>query len=422
MEAAYETLGSHQSQVVVKLKRNGGFDTKHFVQTLKDAINNMKLISTKVDYIMEESIFTAGAEVAAPIVVKLHGTDLKKLNELAGIVARQITPIKGLYGIKTTIASPSPETRIVVNKDKASLYNINVRDIAQTSLIAIKGLVATKFKEEGNEYDINVSLDPQYKKDITNLKGIQIYSSQGFAVPLNEVATLTRGKGPSEVKRYDQQRVIFVSANLFGESLQKASEMVTQTITEIDRPEGYTIDLIGETEEAKESFKNLLFIIILAFTLVYMIMASQFESTWQPFIIMFTVPFSIIGVSLILSITGTSLNGMVMVGILLLGGVVVNNAIVLIEYLNQRLAEGKPLMLSAIEASKIRLRPIIMTALTTVLGFTPMAFSRSEGAELLSPLAITVIGGLIFATVLTLWVIPVLYVIVAGVVGKVRKQ
>jgi len=418
--AAYQRLGSHQAQIVVRLKRRRKIHTRDFIQKIENDIDKFKPEYAKVDYIMEQSTFTAGGGggMNAPIVLKIHGKNLDELNSVAAEAANRIKHINGLYDVKTTLASPSPETKIIVNKDRAAVYDINVRDIAQTALIAIKGLTATKFKEGGNEYDIRVRLDKKYRKNMGSLKNIQIYSAQGFSVPLDELVTIKSGKGPSEIKRYDQERVIFVSANLFGKSLKTISKEVSDTIKGIKCPEGYGIALIGETEEAKASIKNLIFILLLAFTLVYMIMASQFESLWQPFIIMFSVPFAIVGVALILFFTRSSINGMVMIGVLLLGGIVVNNAIVLIEYLNQILAEGKDLIPAAIEASKIRLRPILMTALTTVLGFTPMAISHAEGSELLSPLAITVMGGLVLSTLLTLWVIPVIYVITAKWLGK----
>lgn len=421
-EAAYETLGSHQGQITISLKKDRKITTAEFVQRIRELFQPVIPKYAKIEYIMQEGQFTAGGETTAPVVIKLHGTDINELNELASNIANKISDVKGLYGIETTIASPSPETKVEVDKDKASLYGINVRDIAQTALIAIKGLTATKFKEEGNEYDVTVRLDPKYKKNITGLEGIQIHSPQGFAVTLNELAKLKRGKGPSEIRRFDQQKVIFVSANLFKETLKSVSEKIDNIISGIQKPEGYTIELTGETEETKQSQRNLIFILVLAFTLVYMIMASQFESLWQPFVIMFTVPFSIIGVALALFITRTSINAVSLLGIIILGGVVVNNAIVLIEYLNEMRAEGKPLEESAIESSKIRLRPILMTTLTTVLGLIPMAISRGEGSELRSPLAITVMGGLIFATMLTLWVIPVLYVIVANFLEKLKTK
>jgi HAE1 family hydrophobic/amphiphilic exporter-1 len=421
-EAVSETLGSHQAQIMINLKLDRKLKTAEFVQKLKDQMDMLIPKYAKIDYVMQESIFMAGVEIKAPIVVKLHGPDIEKLNNLADEVVKKISHIKGLYGIENKAPKKSKETKLKIYKDKASLYNINVRDIAQTGLIAIKGLTASKFKEGGDEFDISVRLDERYRSNLSSLKGIQIYCQQGFFVPLDELATITSGEGPSEINRYDQQRVIFVGSNLYKEKLSAVSDRITEVLESIEKPEGYTIELVGESEEAKQSFKNILFVLIMATTLVYMIMASQFESLWQPFVIMFTVPFAIIGVAPALIMTHTSLNIIALLGLILLVGVVVNNAIVLIDFINSMRQEGKPIEEAAIESSKVRLRPILMTAFTSIIGLIPMAFSRGEGSELRVPMAITVMGGFTTSTILTLWVIPVLYVIVSKILGKFKKS
>jgi HAE1 family hydrophobic/amphiphilic exporter-1 len=420
-EAVSETLGSHQAQIMVNLKTDRKIKTGEFVQRLKDRMDTLIPKYAKIDYIMQESIFMAGMEIKAPIVIKLHGPDIEKLNNLADEVVKKISPIKGLYGVENKAPKKSKETKVKIYKDKASIYNINVRDIAQTSLIAIKGLTASKFKEGGDEFDISVRLDEKYRSSLTSLKGIQIYSPQGFFVPLDELATIKSGEGPSEINRYDQQRVIFVSSNLYKEKLSAVTDNITKVLESIEKPEGYSVELVGESEEAKQSFKNILFVLIMATTLVYMIMASQFESLWQPFIIMFTVPFAMIGVAPALILTNTSLNIIALLGLILLVGVVVNNAIVLIDFMNSMRQEGKPIEEAAIESSIVRLRPILMTAFTSIIGLIPMAFSRGEGAELRVPMAITVMGGFTTSTILTLWVIPVLYVLVSNLLEKFKK-
>lgn len=421
-EAVSETLGSHQAQIMVNLKSDRKITTSEFVQELKNNMYNIIPKYAKVDYVMQESIIMAGVEIKAPIVIKLHGPDLQILNSLADQVVEKISSINGLYGIENKAPKKSKETKIKIYKDKASLYNINVRDIAQTGLIAIKGLAASRFKEAGDEFDISVRLDEKYRKNLTSLRGIQVYSPQSFFVPLDELATITSGEGPSEINRLDQQRVIFVSANLYKEKLSVVSEQVNKVLESIDKAEGYTVELVGETEEAKQSFKNILFVLIMAATLVYMIMASQFESIWQPLVIMFTVPFAMIGVVPALILTHTSLNIIALLGLILLVGVVVNNAIVLIDYINGMRQEGHPIEAAAIESSKVRLRPILMTAFTSIIGLIPMAFATGEGSELRVPMAITVMGGFTTSTVLTLWVIPVLYVSVNNILEKLKLK
>jgi HAE1 family hydrophobic/amphiphilic exporter-1 len=371
---------------------------------------------------MQESVIKAGADTSSPVTIKVNGQNLDQLNALADEAALKISSIPGIYGIKTTIAGRSPETKVEVDKERASIYNINVKDIAQTSLIAIKGLTASKFKEAGEEYDITVRLDEPFRQDLTDLKDIPIFSPQGYFVTLAELTKIKRGKGPSEIKRYDQRRVIFVNANLYKEKLAVVSKKVQKVIDSMNIPEGFAVELTGESEEAKQQVRNFLFIITLCFTLVFMIMASQFESLWQPFVIMFTVPFAIIGVAPALFITHTSLNIISLLGMVLLIGVVVNNAIVLIDFVNQKRAEGVPIKEAAIESSIVRLRPILMTAFTSIVGLIPMALATGEGSELRVPMAITVMGGFTTSTVLTVWVIPVLYVTVANFMDKFKRK
>ncbi|MBI5143908.1 MAG: efflux RND transporter permease subunit, partial [Candidatus Omnitrophica bacterium] len=231
----------------------------------------------------------------------------------------------------------------------------------------------------------------------------------GASVPLSSVATFGKGKGPSEIRRLNQERVVLVYANIYNRPLKDVTSDVNDMIKGLEIPKGYIVKLAGETEEMKASFVSLRNAIIAAFLLVYMIMAALFESLWQPFIIMFTIPLSVIGAAWALLLTRTSVSAYVLMGFGILGGIVVNNAIVLIDCINLLVSKKMSVKEAAVHASRIRLRPILMTALTTILGLVPMAFLGGEGAELRSPMAITVMGGLLVATFLTLVVIPTIY-------------
>ena len=333
---------------------------------------------------------------------------LKKISEE---VAEEIESIPGIYGVRSSLALPSPETKVHVDKDRASIYNLSVTDIARTALIAIRGYVATKFKQEGREIDVTVRLRPEDRVDVSRLRALTVHSNIDVEVPLAEVATLITGKGPSEIKRLDQQRTVLVTANIFKRSLNEVIRDIKEKLTNYQNISDYSIILSGETQKMRESFKSLRFALIFAIILVYMIMAAQFESLWQPFIIMITLPLSLIGVGLALLVTHTSLNVIVLMGVIMLGGIVVNNGIVLIDYINRIRKEGIDTLEAVIRASKTRFRPILMTTLTTVLGLLPLALGFGEGAELRAPLAITVIGGLLTATFLTLLIIPNFYLI-----------
>jgi HAE1 family hydrophobic/amphiphilic exporter-1 len=220
----------------------------------------------------------------------------------------------------------------------------------------------------------------------------------------------------------DQERTVLVSANIYKRGFSEVADDIDKVIAQMDIPKDYVVRMSGERKEMEESFKSLLFALILSITLVYMIMAAQFESLWQPFIIMFTVPLSIIGVTFALLLTNTTLNVVVFLGMIILGGIVVNNGIVLIDRINGLRREGYTPFDAVLEACQNRLRPILMTALTTTLGLLPLALGIGEGAELRAPMAITVIGGLSSSTFLTLFVVPALYLIVVGGIDKLKRK
>jgi HAE1 family hydrophobic/amphiphilic exporter-1 len=320
--------------------------------------------------------------------------------------------------------APSPETKLHILKDKASLYGLSVRDIGITAQVALKGYVATKFKEKGGQedVDIRVRLRPEDRNNLSNLRRLLIHSPLGIDIPLSEVAYLTKGSGPTEIKRIEQQRSIMVTANVFRRNLNQVANQINSALGPLRSNKAlkdYSLELAGEQQRMKESFNSLAFALILAFTLVYMIMAAEFESLWQPFLIMFTVPLSLIGVAFTLFITRTPLSVVAYLGIIMLGGIAVNNGIVLIDFVNNLRKEGYSAYEAVVEASKTRLRPILMTSLTTILGLLPLALGMGEGAELQAPLALTVMGGLTSATFLTLVFIPALYVIVAERLEKI---
>ncbi len=446
-ENVLEMLGSHQAQLVVKLWRGklpkttkdssksktmNAHSTPDLSQQLKswkrkirkarssaEVIQDLKLMlrdekmaaMAEIEYILEESAIKSTLEVAAPVVLEIKGPRLDVLKKICEEVAQEIESIPGIYGVRSSLALPSPETKVHIDKDRAAAYNLSVTDIARTALIAIRGYVSTKFKEEGREIDVTVRLRPEDRADASKLRALTVHSNMDIEIPLAEVATLITGRGPSEIKRLDQQRAVLITANIFRRSLNDAIKDIKEKLRKYQNISDYSVILSGETQKMRESFKSLRFALILAIILVYMIMAAQFESLWQPFIIMFTLPFSLIGVALALLVTHTSLNTIVLMGVIMLGGIVVNNAIVLIDYINTVRREGIETEEAVRRAGTTRLRPILMTTLTTVLGLLPLALGFGEGAELSAPLAITVIGGLSSATFLTLLIIPNFYLI-----------
>jgi len=417
-----QRLDSHQAEIRINLKREEKIKTSDIIQDVKNHLGKLSLEGATIEYLLQESIFQAAVEKASPVVIEVKGEHMPTLIGLAKKLTKKIERIEGVYGVKADRPSPSPETKIFVNKDRASLYNLSVADIAQTAQIGLKGYIASRLKEKGQEIDIRVRLREEDRKDFGKLSRLQIHSSEGNIIPLFTVAQFGIGKGPSEVKRLDQERTILISGNIFKRPLKDVTRDVSGAIGKLEIPEDFTVKLTGESEEMAESFNSLRFALIFSIILVYMIMAAQFESFGQPFVIMATVPLSVIGVLLALFVTGTSINVVALLGLIMLGGIVVNNGIVLIDYLNVLRSRGKTVEEAVMEASKARLRPILMTAMTTILGLLPMALAFGEGSELRSPLAISVIGGLFVSTFLTLLVVPAIYLLSHEIGSKLFRK
>lgn len=408
---AVENLRQNQSQIIVTLNRKKIRSTQGIIHNVRTAVSRLELDDAEVRFTMQDALFKSIAEKSAPVIVDVKGIDMEQLISMTEDISLQLSGITGFVNIRDDRPLPSPETRINVDKDKASISHLSVADIARTGLIGIKGMKASSFKQEGTEYDIRVRLQEKDRNNLANLGQLLVHAPGGYNLYLKQVAVIEAGKGPSQIKRIDQQRTITIRADLAGVSLRKVVGKVTALLEKYQNMPGYSVALSGETEKIRESFISLISALILAVVLVYMIMAAQFESLYQPFIILCTIPLALIGVVIALIVTGTSISAISLMGFIILGGIVVNNGIVLIDYINQQRASGVPLKDAVITSCETRFRPIIMTMSTTVLGLLPLALGIGEGAELRSPMAITVIGGLIFSTVFTLGVIPVVYIL-----------
>lgn len=417
-----ERLSSNQSEIVVNLKSKRKLKSSDIVQLIKNRLAGMNLENAKIEYILQENVLTTGLQTQAPVTIEIKGNDLKELERLTLEMQESLAKIKGIYGIKNNLAEPSPETKIFIDKDKASMYGLSVTDIAQTAIIGLKGSVSSKFKEKGQEYDIRVRLREKDRNTFDKLGRLQLESPVGVSVPLESVAAFGKGKGPSEIRRINQERVVSVYANIYDRPLKDVYADVNSVIKKLNIPKNYIVKLTGESEEMKTSFDSLRNAIIAIILLVYMIMAALFESLWQPFIIMITIPLSLIGVAIGLFSTNTSISAYVLIGVGMLGGIVVDNAIVLIDYINLLKSKGMGDLDAAKRASGARMRAILMTALTTVLGLVPMAFLGGEGAELRRPMAITVMSGLLMATFLTIVVIPAIYLSTSEFFDKLFKR
>ena len=351
---------------------------------------------------------------ALPLEVEIRGHDLARLGEAAHRVTTRLTRVAGLTDMRSSMAPGEPELQITFNRQKLAALGVDVTDIATIIKHNVQGEVATAFKHPERDIDVRVRAHPGSMQGVDDVARLRVNPRSAVPVPLEAVATLAVARGPSEIRREDLQRVAVISANIHGRALGPTVQDTRQALAATPLPAGVTARVRGQSTEMVTAFRSLVFALALATFLVYLVLASQFESFVQPFIILFTVPLGFGGIILALWVTGQPINVMVCIGGVLLIGIVVNNAIVLIDYGNQCQRRGLHRLAAIQEAAAVRLRPILMTTATTVLGLLPMALGLGQGAELRAPLAITVIGGLLVATLLTLVVIPVAYSVVGG--------
>ena len=345
-----------------------------------------------------------------PVEVVIWGEDLEKLKEISKRAKALIGSIEGITDIRSLIEEGTPEIVIHFDRDKLATYGLTIGQISRLLKTKVYGDVATELVKGERKIDIRVQLRRDRIKTLADLENLIVNPSQAVPVKLKSVADFRVLSSPSEIHRLDQQRVARITANLSGKDLGSAVREIKQLLdSELSLDPGYGFEIGGQNREMLLSFSSMRFALILAIFLVYLVMASQFESFVHPFVILFTIPLSLVGAIIFLFITHKPVNVLVFIGVIMLAGIVVNNAIVLVDYINT-LRRGGMRKIDAIrQGASVRLRPILMTTSTTVLGLVPMALGFGEGGELRSPMAITVIGGLIFSTLLTLVVIPVVY-------------
>lgn len=345
------------------------------------------------------------------IEVKIIGFDTDGAKEIANQIKSKMEQTEGLVDISLNVKETIPELQIDLNKDVLNNYKLSYLGVAANISTAIQGTVVSQYREGEDEYDIRVQFDKEFRDSKESLEQIQIATPLGNMVQLKELANIHEEEATPTIFRENQSRFISVGCNLSDLDLSAATTQIENIIAETPIPSEYQVIIGGTAEDQQEAFFYLGLAFLAAIILVYSIMASQFESLVDPLIIMFTVPLSVIGVFVFLFITGTSLSVMALVGLVMLVGIAVNNGIVLVDYINQVRNRGAELYDAVMEASLARMRPVLMTAMTTILGMVPLAIELGSGAETWSPLARAVIGGLTTTTFLTLIVIPILYIV-----------
>jgi HAE1 family hydrophobic/amphiphilic exporter-1 len=356
-----------------------------------------------------------GSENGDRLSVEIRGHDQDVANALSLQVREVMAAIPGVADAQVSRRPGIPEMLVRVDRLKAASMGLSVQEVADTMETAVGGRRTSFFREEGDEYDIIVRLREEDRMEIDQVGEIPLRAPAGQLVHADQVVKLSRQEGPVEISRVDQQRIVYVSGEIVDRDLGSVVSDLEPALAAIPKPLGYEIRLGGEYQDQVEAFNDLTFAAILAFVLVYMVMAAQFESLRDPFIILFSIPLAAVGVVTMLVVTETTFSMQGFLGLIVLVGIVVNNAIVLVDYTNQlRRDHGYGVREAVMTAGRRRLRPILMTTATTVLGLVPMSLGIGEGSELQVPLARVVIGGLVTSTLITLVFIPVVYATLEG--------
>lgn len=345
----------------------------------------------------------------APIEFVVYGKDIDQMNQVAFEIERKAKECPEFTNVEALVSAGNREVHILVDKDKASQMALNPGIIGIQVRENLYGAKAGSYTEDGTDYDIRIQYAPEYRNSISKLREMQVTNLLGQQIPLIAVADIQEKEGPVQIERLTQQRYVKVTTNLNGISLGDGAKKAEQIIADLDTPQGVTVSLGGQVEDQGDTFSSLTVIFVIGLLLVFMVMAAQFESLLDPFIILFAIPFTLVGVILAFLITGTTLSVVTFIGLIMLVGIVVNNGIVLVDYSNMLVRRGYTIRDAVMESGRSRLRPVLMTSMTTILGMLPMALSRGMGKELYAPLGITIIGGLLISMLVTLILVPTAY-------------
>lgn len=402
--------------VGIRLKKKRSISTDQAVEDLRKVAEGIP--GARIGVESAGGIIGGVEFFGAPVTVSIRGADLDVLETLAKEIKARIETVPGTREVRAEVALGNPEIEVVVDRSKAGMVGLTAAQVAQTVRTAMEGTVATQYRVGGEEIDIRVFLDSQSRLD---LEALSLSSPLGVVVPLREIVDFRMGTGPSVITRNGQSRMTQVTAKVTGRDLGSVNRDVRANLRDLEMPSGYSLEYGGETQEMNEAFGDLLYALGFAIVLVYMVLASQFESLLEPLIVMVSLPLALVGVVLSLLLGRFALSIPVMIGLVTLAGIVVNNAIVFLDYLKQLKASGMKREDAIVEAGSVRLRPILMTTLTTVLGMMPLALGIGEGTELQQPMAAAVIGGLSFSTILTLFIVPLIYTVFDDFVGRWRR-
>jgi HAE1 family hydrophobic/amphiphilic exporter-1 len=388
--------------------------SRNETQIVSSLLEKLEVVAgTDIKEIQQDPLSPQGE---SGLIVQIYGYEPQQKEELANGVKQKLREIDGIVNVFSTADQGRPELRVTMDRERISRLGMSTSDVANALSNAVKGNLATTYVDKGVEFEVLVQLQETDKAATTDLRNLQIQTPQGDWIPLSNLARIERFSGPTNILRINQERVTEVTADLSGMDLKNATSKTRAQLETINWPEGYRYEIGGSAEDQQRSFYYLVIAFIIAGILTYMVMASQFESLVEPFIIILTIPLALTGVLFILWITSTSISVTSMVGLILLSGIVVNNGIVMIDYIKILQARDMSRHDAIVEGATRRLRPILMTAFTTILSMVPLALELGSGSETWSPMARTVIGGLAMSTLLMLFVVPCLYKLINAMV------
>ena len=414
----FSTRGSSEGDITIRLKKLSERDRSMFEiqDVLREEFKKLPDVYARFEDRGQSAMMGSGTD----IMVEIFGYDLDKAEAIAKQVEDKIKTVEGVVDVQTSFKESAPELQINIDRQRIADLGLSTTQVGQAVSTSILGTVATQYRDQGDEFDIRVQLNKESRTSKEDIDNIMILTPLGKQIPLRSVAAVSYTKAPREINREDQERMVSVNMSVSGRNLSSVRADVADAVRQVSLPNDFRTEIGGTAEDQQESFEYLGLAFLVAIFLTYMVMASQFESFLDPFIIIFTIPMSFIGVALALVLTGTNLSVMALIGIVMLVGIVVNNGIVLVDYINQLRGRGYELFDAIRQGGQVRMRPVLMTALTTILAMLPLALGLGESGESWAPLARSVMGGLTIATVLTLVVLPVIYATVEIKAGKLH--
>jgi hydrophobic/amphiphilic exporter-1 (mainly G- bacteria), HAE1 family len=421
MFSLFSTTGSNIINIMMRL-----VNVDERERSVWEITDDLRQQIARFPEVVTYSVNTGGAGMGGAsntVDVEIYGYDFDVTNRIASEVSDRLSRMEGATDLIISRKRDKPELQIIFDREKLAIHGLNTTMVSGMVRNRITGMVASQLKEEGEEFEIRIRLAEEFRSSISDLENLTIMNPMGNMIKLKEVGYVEEYWGPPAIQHKSKERVVTVSATPSGTSLGQLADKIKAEIADVEVPQEVMLVIGGAYQEQQEAFHDLALLMLISIILVFIVMASQFESFTMPFVIMFSIPFAFTGVILALFITGTTLNVVAGLGAVLLIGIVVKNGIVLIDFTNLMRDRGMRLYEAIAAAGKSRLRPVLMTAATTTLGMLPLALSTGEGSEIWSPMGIAVIGGLVFSTIITMVLVPVMYGIMArtGERDKIQK-